>query len=175
MRSPFRTVLLGGCFIVLGGCGGGGGGGTPTTPATPVPTPVPTPEPAGTIVFHGGSLPVDSTVSAFPMHEFGQQAPDLFFWATVNLEEDLPNGIVQAFVRTEERRCMGGGLGFISATAGVDTFMRSLSMSHQAMPRPSCVLPYTTTHVEFVVTNLDTQQQVMASTFPAIYHFVAAE
>ena len=46
-------------------------------------------------------------------------------------------------------------------------------MSHQANPLPPCLLPYATMHVEFVVTNRDTQQQVLATAFPAVYHFMA--
>jgi hypothetical protein len=48
------------------------------------------------------------------------------------------------------------------------------SMSHPGTGSPICTLPFTTTHVEFEVFDLVTQQPILEQRFPAVYTFVAA-
>lgn len=149
-------------------CGGSSGG----NPAAPAPTPTPTPEPVGTIEHLVASLPEGSTVEVEPMHARGQQARSLRFGAVVTLQRDLALGLVQAFVRTDARRCMGGGHR-LTIPANQPVGAAPLSMSHTGNAAPSCTLPYTTTHVEFVVSDNNTGEQVLAVSFPSVYHFVA--
>jgi hypothetical protein len=175
MRNGSRdaTLALGFLVTLIAACGGGSGGG-PSGPATPIPTPTPTPEPAGTIRYLRASLPEGSTVEVAPMHMFGQQATDLRFWAGVNMRVTLQSAVVQAFVRTDAHRCMGGGQAHLDLPAGVEVLAAPLSMSHPASPLPPCTPPYTTTHVEFVVYDTVAQRVALETRFPAVYHLVAA-
>lgn len=168
MKKALPSLIV---LASLGGCRAESNR-SPSSPPTPAPTP--TPEPAGAIRLLDSSLPPGSTVDVHPMHRFGQQAPDLRFWAAVNLREGLDEALVQAFVRTDEHRCMGGGQAGVDLPAGEETLAAPLSMSHQANPLPPCTLPYTTTHVEFVVVDSATQEVVLEARFPAVYDFVAA-
>jgi len=160
------TLLVAACY----GCGGESTR-SPVAPPVPTPAPTPTPEPAGSIRLLAASLPEGSTVKVAPMHMFGQQAPDLRFWGGVTMRQAIAEGVVQAFVRTSEHRCMGGGhvRGF---PAGEEVLAAPLSMSHQADPLPPCTLPYTTTEVEFVVLDGDSGAVVLQARFPSVYHFV---
>jgi hypothetical protein len=108
------------------------------------------------------------------MHMFGQQATDLRFWAGVNMRVTLQSAVVQAFVRTDAHRCMGGGQAHLDLPAGVEVLAAPLSMSHPASPLPPCTPPYTTTHVEFVVYDTVAQRVALETRFPAVYHLVAA-
>jgi hypothetical protein len=163
------TALLAVCTIA--GCGGSG---SPSAPSTPTPTPTPTPEPAGVVRFLGASLPAGSTVPVSPMAVAGQQAQDLWFWGTVTLRRDLAGALVRAWVRTDALRCMGGGQAGVDFQAGVERAVAPLSMSHPGFGAPFCTLPYRTTHVEFEVFDVATQQVVLEQRFPATYDFVAA-
>jgi hypothetical protein len=138
---------------------------------TPAGTATATPAPSGSIRYLGSTLPEGSTVAVLPMGELGQQAPELSFRAVINLPRTLSSGLVQAFVRTDEHRCMGGGR-FHFFPADTDVVAMPGSMSHVSNPPPPCVLPYTTTHVEFVV--LDGGQVILSTRHAARYHFVAA-
>jgi len=171
MRTLTRALAGVVVLALVGSCGGGT---APSTPATPAPTPAPTPEPAGTIRLLDSSLPAGSTVTVYPMHQFGQQAPDLRFWAAISLREELNGGLVQAFVRTDDDRCMGGGQAHIDFPPGEEILAAPLSMSHQANPLPPCTLPYTTTHVEFIVVSPGDPEPLLEVRFPAEYDFVAA-
>ena len=158
--------------FVIGGCGGNGGG--PSAPSAPSPSPTPTPEPSGIVRFLGGSLPAGSTVAVKPMFAIGQQAPQLHFSAAITLRTDLSEGLVRAWVRTDEMRCMGGGQARVAFQAGVERSVEPASMSHPGSGSPMCTLPYTTTQVEFELIDVATQQQILEQRFPAVYYFVAA-
>jgi hypothetical protein len=152
----------------------GGGSSSPGAASTPVPTPTPTPEPAGVVRFLSASVPVGSTVGVSPMFAAGQQAPQLWFQGAITLKRDLPGALVRAWVRTDALRCMGGGQARVDFQAGVERGVEPLGMSHPGYGAPMCTLPYTTTHVEFEVVDVTTQQQVLEQRFPAVYNFVAA-
>ena len=151
-------------------CACGGSSGGPTTTPTPAPTPVPTPTPAaGVARLVDSSLPLGSTVSVAPMFGSGQQAPQLRFSAAIHLDRALQQALVRAWVRTETRRCMGGGLVGVDFVAGVERTVSPAPMSSSEAP---CALPYATTLVELEV--VDTAgTQVLSQSFPSTYSFVA--
>lgn len=168
-RAADPRLLVGLLVAASLGCAGE----STRNPAAPQPSPAapnPTPVPAGSIRFVAASLPDGSTVKVAPMAMFGQQAQELRFWAGVTVRQEIAQGVVQAFVRTSQHRCMGGGhvRGF---PAGEEVLAAPLSMSHQADPLPPCALPYTTTEVEFVVLD-STGAIVLQTRFPGVYHFV---
>jgi len=170
-RAIGPRLLVALLLVACGGCGESTE--SPAAPPAPTPAPTPTPEPAGTIRFLAASLPDGSTVEVAPMHMFGQQAPDLRFWGGVTMRQAIAHGVVQAFVRTSEHRCMGGGQ-LRAFPAGEEVLAAPLSMSHQADPLPPCALPYTTTEVEFVVLD-GSGAIVLQARFPGVYHFVPEE
>jgi hypothetical protein len=165
-RGTWRILLA---VLVAGATGCGGGSGSPGSPSTPTPTP----EPAGTVRYLGATLPEGSTVPVAPMFEIGQQAQRLSFRAAITLRASLEGALVRAWVRTDAQRCMGGGQARVDFQAGVERGVAPLSMSHPGYGMAVCVLPYTTTHVEFEVFDVGTQRSVLEVRFPAVYHFVA--
>ena len=148
--------------VAVPGCGGGYGSPSGT------PTPTPSPTPAGTIRFLGGTLPPGSTVTVGPMAGTGHQAQALSLRAGITMLASVPSATVQAYVRTDARRCMGGGISFQDLAAGVERVVTPGNMNN---PTPPCALPYTTTQVEIEV--LDASGRlVLTDRFPAVYNFV---
>lgn len=171
MLPVLRKLVVFATLGALAGCGGGSG--SPAGPGAPLPTPVPTPtpEPAGVISLTGSSLAAGSTVAVSPMGANGQQAQQLWFRASITLKQSLSGALVRAWVRTEDRRCMGGGRAWVDFRAGVETPVTPASMSHPG-DASLCTLPFTTTQVEVEV--LSTVDQILTQRFPMVYHFVAA-
>jgi hypothetical protein len=161
------TILLAVGVAVLAGCGGGS---SPSTPSTPAPTPTPNP---GTVRFLSATLPAGSTVAVSPLNITGQQAQSLSFTAAITVNHDYPDAIVRAYVRTDARICLGGGLAHLSFVTNVEKTVAPASMSYTGT-EPACALPYTTTHVEFEVFDVVNQRQVLTQRFPMAYSFVAA-
>jgi len=172
MRNVLRVLAALWAASAIPSCGGSSG--SPGGPSTPAPTSAPTPEAAGVVRFLGGTLPAGSTVAVSPMFAAGQQAPQLWFRGAITLKRDLAGALVRAWVRTDALRCMGGGQARLDFQAGVERGVEPLSMSHPGSGSPICALPYTTTHVEFEVFDVATQQPVLEQRFPAVYNLVAA-
>jgi hypothetical protein len=142
------------------------------TPTDPTPTPDPPPSASsGSGRFLGGSLPEGSMVAVSPMFTNGQQAPQLSFSAAITLARSLSGALVRAWVRTPEMRCMGGGRTGVNFQADREQVVAPASMSNPGGDQPVCVLPYTTTHVEFEVLD-GTGTPVWQQQFPAVYRFV---
>ena len=171
MRSSMCMSAL--CVVLLAACGGSSG--SPTSPGTPTPAPTPTPTPAGTIRFVSATLPAGSTVGVSPLNDTGQQAQSLAFTGAVTLTRDLNDALVRAHVRTDSGTCMGGGQARVTFRGNVERSVEPASMSRTPTPdTPVCPLPYSTTHVEFEVFDVATQQPVLTQRFPMAYNFVAA-
>ena len=166
-RATFVALVA----LTLAGCGGSSA--TPQGPSTPPPTPTPTPPPAGTARLVGATLPAGSTVKVGVLGVIGQQAPQLSFTGAIMLRSNLSGALVRAWVRTEAQRCMGGGQAFVDFQAGIERGVAPASMSHPGAGMALCNLPYTTTHVEFEVFDITTQQPVLEVRIPAVYNFVA--
>ncbi len=170
MWMTSRVVSAFALAFAFAACSGGGSG--PTSNLTPTPAPTPTPSPvAGTIRFISASLPLGSTVAVAPMGAGGQQAQELSFRAAIRLGNAVGGTLVRAWVRTDQTRCMGGGLAGVDFSAGVEREVSPASMSSLG----SCTLPYTTTLVEFeVVDVVGGGGQILTQSFPATYSFVGA-
>ena len=168
--APGRVVLAV-LALTLSGCGGSAN--SPQSPTTPPPTPTPTPEPAGTARLVGATLPTGSTVKVGVIGVIGQQAPQLSFTGAIALRESLSQALVRAWVRTDARRCMGGGQARVDFLAGIERGVAPASMSAGGGAEGVCSLPYTTTHVEFEVFDVNTQRPVLEVRIPAVYNFVA--
>ena len=166
-----RMLLVALVAVALAGCGGSSSG--PQAPATPAPTPTPTPEPAGTARLVAATLPAGSTVKVAPMFVIGQQTPQLSFTGAIALRSSLDGALVRAWVRTNAQRCMGGGQARVDFQAGVERGIAPASMSHPGSGMALCILPYTTTHVEFEVFDVNTQRAILEVSIPSVYHFVA--
>lgn len=173
MTTPaaWRAVLVTLLAISISGCGSSSSG--PQTPSTPPPTPTATPEPAGTARLLSATLPAGSTVKVAPMFGLGQQAPQLSFTGAIMLRAGLNGALVRAWVRTDARRCMGGGQARVDFVAGIERGVAPASMSAPGDAQGVCSLPYTTTHVEFEVFDIDAQRPVLEVRIPAVYNFVA--
>ena len=158
--------------LALAACPGNGHVHSPVVPPepTPIPTPTPTPPVTGTIRFVSASLAPGSTVAVSPMGAGGQQAQQLSFTAAIRLDHAVTGTLVRAWVRTDEKRCMGGGRTSVDFSAGVEREVSPASMSSGG----ACTLPYTTPLVEFEVIDA-TGTQVLTQSFPASYSFVAAQ
>jgi hypothetical protein len=98
----------------------------------------------------------------------GQQSQALRFQAGITMLASVPSATVQAYVRTDAQRCMGGGISFQDLAAGVERVVTPGNMSN---PTPPCTLPYGTTHVEVEVLDA-TGRQILTDRFPAVYSFV---
>jgi hypothetical protein len=166
-----RLALAALVLLTLPGCGGGSS--SPQEPTAPTPTPTPTPEPAGAARLVSATLPVGSTVKVGVIGVTGQQTPQLSFTGAIMLRQGLNQALVRAWVRTDARRCMGGGQARIDFLAGIERGVAPASMSASGGAEGVCTLPYTTTYVEFEVFDVNTQRPVLEVRIPAVYNFVA--
>jgi hypothetical protein len=169
-RNPMRVDSTTAVVLALGMLSGcvEVGVKSPTAASTPPATPAPTPA-AGVVRLVESSMPPGSSVPVAPMFGTGQQAQQVWFKAAIRLDRAAAQMLVRAWVRTEAKRCMGGGQARVDFAAGVEQPVSPASMSS---PEALCTLPFTTTLVEFEVVD-STGAQVLTQSFPAAYNFVA--
>jgi hypothetical protein len=156
--------------LALAACPSTGDFHGPAVPPEPTPTPTPTPPATGIVRFVSATLAPGSTVAVSPMNAGGQQAQQLSFTAAIRLDRAVAGTLVRAWVRTNEKRCMGGGRAGVDFSAGVEREVSPASMSGGG----ACTLPYPTTLVEFEVIDA-TGVQILTQSFPVSYSFVAAQ
>jgi hypothetical protein len=116
------------------------------------------------------TLPEGSIVKVAGMFQNGQQAPSLWFTVGVTLDRDVSGATVQAWVRTPQMRCMGGGAAGLELQQGVERVVTTGSMSNPGGDQPVCALPYDTTHVEIIV--LERGTAVLQYEVPRGYRFI---